>query len=182
MNGDSSVGDTEGRPGRSPQAAADVLAATFTLGRALAAPLHVPGPDGFGVTEGTESGRATHLATVQYGVPKEAVANLVLRFSYFREELRSLPICLSDYPRSPSATGTRGRRAILSTVGTRVSVGMDGTRPLQRVRVFLDDRLAPYELAPDANGDHGWIVTTDAVAPRTLPERGGGEVATVGRR
>ena len=201
MNGDASVGGMAGRPGRSPRAAAEVLATCaldVTLGRTLAAPLFVPGLNGFGATEGGDSGCVTHQATVHYGIPKEAVANLlrlpkalgangdfVLRFSYFCEERRSLPICLGDYSLPPSATGTRGGLAILSMAGTRLAVLADEARTLERVRVFLDERLALYQLVPDANGQHDWVVTTDIGAPvahlrETSVAPGGGEVATTG--
>ena len=164
MNGDASVGDMAGRPERSPRAAADGLAATFDLrlyprSRPRDATAR-PRPEWYGAPEGAASGCVTHLATVHYGVPKEAVANLL------RLPSTSVPTATSSSAsatsmrnvapfQSPSVTtpsrrghGHARRAGPPQRRGTRVAVWADGARTLERVRLLLDDRLAPYQLAP----------------------------------
>lgn len=199
MNGDSLAADMPRRPSPSTtDASAALFDLGLALGRALAAevPHHAEG----GGAERTVREHAVYLATVSYALPKDAVANLlrlptavaangdlVLRLTYFRDELRNVLLRLGDDPLPPSVTRTHGGLAVLTTVGTAVAVRADEANAMERVRTLLDDRLALYQRASDASGDHDWSVTSCADVPQQSAECAsrrsrGGEVVTTGRR
>jgi hypothetical protein len=94
-----------------------------------------------------------------YALPREAVVNLlrlpamgcqrgeqILRFTYFQDELRVVPIALADSPLPLSMPRTAGGMAILGMAGTLLEVRASDEAEERRVQQFLDDKLQPYEL------------------------------------
>lgn len=122
--------------------------------------LGVPAGQGMIVpTDHKPSHPAAYTQVSRYGLPKEAVANLLrlpstrggngellLRYVYFQEEVRSVQIILNDYPMPQPMTHTPGGMAIVGLAGTCVEVRATDELEYRRVREFLDAKLHGYEL------------------------------------
>jgi hypothetical protein len=98
---------------------------------------------------------------VHFGLPQDAAANLLrlpvvrqnarsttLHYRYFQDELRIVPIVLTNIALPQHLTRTRDGLAIVSLAGTRAEVWTHDGVVLHRVRTFLHDRLGPYQIDP----------------------------------
>ncbi len=108
---------------------------------------------------------------MHYGLPKEAVANLlrlpavrqnaqgtILHYRYFQDELRTVRIVLTDVSLPQHLTRTRDGMAIVGLAGTRAEVWAPDGVVLQQVRAFLQARLESYQIDPvDENGAEGMV-------------------------
>jgi hypothetical protein len=149
---------------------ASLLAFAFEVGQLLGQwSVYVRCPDGRAVLVPVEDdlgSPARCSLVVCYGLPKEAVANLlrlptmtvrggelVLRFAYFRDELRFVRIVLADAPLSPPPVRTTAGLAVVSLTGTGVEVAARSEAELERVEAFLEATLGQFRLEPKEGQD-----------------------------
>lgn len=110
--------------------------------------------------------KGIHTYVHHSSLPREAVINIlrlptldgrsgeqILSFTYFREELHSVPIALADYILPPMTTRTPGGMAVVGLMGARLEVRSDDADELRRIRAFLDERLRPYALTQGSHDD-----------------------------
>lgn len=109
---------------------------------------------------------------MHYGLPKEAVVNLLrlpvvrqnaqdttLHYRYFQDEVRTVRIVLTDVSLPQHLTRTRDGLAIVSLAGTRAEVWTTDGVVLQQVRAFLQARLGFYQIDPvGESGAEGTVV------------------------